>query len=119
MSSETCGSAQVKVTLLRNFGNVDALNQVEIRRFYVSQELLSKYKYTNLLLSTLMVKLKSLFRAHLEINGRYHGRMKIFWQDKSPDLVRIVSDEELIIAIAKMEQDGNYEFFVVPNHNDT
>ena len=47
MSSKTCGSAQVKVTLLRNFGNVDALNQVGIRRFYVSQELL---KYTNLLL---------------------------------------------------------------------
>ena len=120
MSSETCGSpirkVTVKVTLLRNFGIVDALNQVEIRRFYVSQELL---KYTNLLLGTLMRKFKSMFQAHLEINGRYHGPMKIFWQDKNSDLVRIVSDEELIIAIAEMEQDGNYEFFVVPNHNDT
>ena len=115
MSSETCGSliCKVKVTLLRNFGIVDALNQVEIQRFDVPQGLLN---YTNLLLAHLMVKFKSLFQAHLQINGRYHGRMKIFWQDKNSDLVRIVSDEELIIAIDEMEQDGIYEFFVVPNH---
>ena len=114
MSSETCGSPirKVKVTLLRNFGIVDALNQVEIQRFDVPQGLLN---YTNLLLAHLMVKFKSLFQAHLQINGR----TKIFWQDKDSDLVRIVSDEELIIAIAEMEQDGIYEFFVVPNHYDT
>ena len=66
-----------------------------------------------------MVEFKSLFQAHLHFNGRYHGHIKIFWQDKNSDLVRIVSDEELIIAIAEMEQDGIYEFFVVPNHYDT
>ena len=121
MSSETCGSPirKVKVTLLRHFGIVegypivDALNQVKIQRFDVPQGLLN---YTNLLLADLMVKFKSLFQAHLQINGRYHGRNKIFWQDKDSDLVRIVSDEELILGITEMEQDGIYEFFVVPNH---
>ena len=86
---------KIKVTLLGSIENNEASNQIEIRRFDVPPGQTGQKEGAYLKLE---------FQSLFQIKSKFDGRtgMKVFWQDKDLDYIRIVSDEEMKNGIKKL-----------------